>query len=151
MPCSVIGLGAYGREEKWTLRLAIRPGGVVAFELVRDAGTTIADFVGLVDKANAHLNLVAPNVPHTLMWDNLSSHLNAAVSNAAEGAGHRCIARPPYRPCDAPIEYVFNQVEQQLTKAMYRVKTDAEFIHEVQAIISNLGTFDATFLHCGYQ
>ena len=154
--CSVRGVGAYGREGtgKWTLRLAIRPAGIVAFQFVQKAGTTTDDFVDLVQAANTFLVNASPGVQHTYLWDNLSSHLNARVTNAVHFAGHRCIARPPYRPADAPIEYIFNQLEQQLQKAMYTVHTDADFVREIHTAIANLGRgvggFDSTFRHCGY-
>ncbi len=60
------------------------------------------------------------------------------------------MARPAYRPNDAPIEYFFNQVEQGLKSRMYEIKTEADFVAAVHNIIANLQGVRATFEYCGY-
>ena len=84
------------------------------------------------------------------MWDNLAAHHHASVFNHVTTAGHRCVARPPYRPQDGPIEYVFNTIEQELKMRMHLVTDDNSFRTEVMNIISGLSGFDNYFVHCGY-
>jgi hypothetical protein len=148
--------GPYGHTEKWTLILTVSPCGRKWFRFKKEAGTTTAVF-------NAHVRRVAVSLPdplsvppagpsRTFMWDNLNSHLSAVVTNTVYAAGHTIMTRAPYRPCDGPIEYVFNQLQQELTKRLYLVKNDADLVREVTNIVMNItaAAIDNTFRHCGY-
>lgn len=53
---------------------------------------------------------------------------------------------------DGPIEFVFNELQAQLSKRLHEARDDATFHTLVLSIITNLGAnFDHTFAHCGYQ
>ncbi len=91
-----------------------------------------------------------PGPVRTFLWDNLTSHHSPVVVNSVYAAGHRIVPRPPYRPCDGPIEYVFNQLEQRLKDKLYVIRSDVDLVHWVNIIVMNLSGFDATFVHCGY-
>ena len=60
------------------------------------------------------------------------------------------LQRPPYRPVDGPIEYIFNQLQNQLTLRAGEISDDVTFSALVYSILTNLSGFDATFVHCGY-
>mmetsp|Transcript_29169 Transcript_29169/g.67786 ORF Transcript_29169/g.67786 Transcript_29169/m.67786 type:complete len:89 (-) Transcript_29169:70-336(-) len=87
------------------------------------------------------------------MWDNLPHvHDNAEVFNVMDAAGHRVLARPKYRPQDGPIEYVFNQLQRELSKIIHTIANEHEFVQAITTIITNItgASIDATFVHCGY-
>jgi len=117
-------------------------------------GTTVGifdQFIGsIVASLPDPLALVNPGPQRTFLWDNLTSHHAPQVFNTVTLAGHRVLARPPYRPVDGPIEYVFNQLQQELSHRIHHIPNEAAFVQEVHAIVTNLGGFDATFQHCGY-
>jgi hypothetical protein len=87
---------------------------------------------------------------YTYMHDNLSAHKEASVQNAITAAGHRSLLRAAYNPVDGPIEYVFNQLQCELTHRINEITDDASFVRVVHSIITNLRGFDGTFVHCGY-
>lgn len=95
---------------------------------------------------------LGPNEPkRTIMHDNLSSHLQGATYDMVRRHGHQMIARVPYSPSDAPIEFAFNQLGNQLRLCSDRITNLQELIHEIPIIIANMTGFDACFAHCGYQ
>ncbi|KAJ1407255.1 hypothetical protein B484DRAFT_337287 [Ochromonadaceae sp. CCMP2298] len=65
-------------------------------------------------------------------------------------SGSQAIPRPPHRPQDGPIEFIFNQLEVALQQHMYQVMDETTLVGAVHACISNLKGFRETFLHCGY-
>jgi hypothetical protein len=61
------------------------------------------------------------------------------------------VFRAPYYPCDGPIEYFFNHLQQQLTMEMYNVSAEAELRQAVAQICQRTNDhFDGYFAHCGY-
>ena len=60
------------------------------------------------------------------------------------------MARPPYRPEDGPIEYVFNQYESGLRLKLYSIHTSEDLVRETHQILANIGGIQQTFHHCGY-
>ena len=142
--------GVYGHGEKWTLILGVDCAGHKWFRFAKVPGTTTAIFHTFVRDQILADPAVAASAPRTLMWDNLSAHRNAVVYNTVTGAGHRVLQRPPYRPVDGPIEYIFNQLQNQLTLRAGEISDDVTFSALVHSILTNLGGFDATFVHCGY-
>ena len=147
---SVREAGKYYRNgEKWTLILAVDCSRVVGFRFKKVAGTSVDEFNSFLrDDVLVNLPLNGPR--RTFMWDNLKSHLNNQVYNTIVNAGHRVLRRPPYWPSDGPIEFVFNQVQIQLTKRMYEIKNDNDLVNAMTTILTNLTGLDATFVHCGY-
>ena len=64
-------------------------------------------------------------------------------------AGHRLVFRAPYHPVDGPIEYVFNTIQQELTRALYRVNNRTDLMNEFAAVIARINDFAAYFIGCG--
>ena len=85
------------------------------------------------------------------MHDNLASHLKIRVAITINGAGHRVIARPPYRPQDAPCEFAFNTLQRELDIRADFIHNAADLAREVSNILTALPPMDAYFRHCGYQ
>lgn len=139
----------YRTGEKWTLILAVECDRVVGFRFKKMAGTSADEFNSFI-RDDVLVNLPPGGPRRTFMWDNLSSHLSTTVHNTVTFAGHRVLRRPPYRPSDGPIEYVFNQVQIQLTRRMYDIKNDNDLKRVMTSILSNLRGIEATFVHCGY-
>jgi transposase len=144
--------GPYGRGElaKWTLVMAISPCGDRYFTFQKISGTSTATFLAFVQAVLARCPSPPLGPQRTLLWDNLSAHGAAVVHNAVHAAGHRCTARPPYRPCDGPIEYVFNTFEQELQKRIRNIRTEVDLVAEAHHILANMGGFANYFTHCGY-
>ena len=141
--------GVYGHGDKFTIICAIGPEGVLGFWIRQVAGTTIEDFINFMQFQP--LSRLPVNGPRRMfMYDNLSSHLNARIGNLISAAGHRYIARPSYRPQDAPIEYAFNQLQAELRNRMYQINTPADLIRECTNIVQGMGNFDLLFQRCGY-
>lgn len=67
-------------------------------------------------------------------------------------AGQLCVRGPlvACRPEDGPIEYFFNQLEQELHRAFHRVNNETDLVREVNHISRNIRGMNATFQHCGY-
>lgn len=140
--------GPYGHDIKWTLILAIDTNGYVNHEFEPRAGTSSETFAAFITDTAAQL----PPGGHqrTFMWDNLTSHKTAETYLAVQQSGHRSLDRPPYRPVDGPIEYVFAWVEQELTKRLYEIKTHADLRHHMNLILAGLQSQDALFVRLGY-
>jgi len=156
--CRVRENGPYGHSEKWTIILGVDSAGRRWMRFKKVAGTTAVVLDALIRRVMGSLPspLVAPGhygpagQQRVFLWDNLTSHHSVLVMNSVYAAGHRVVARPPYRPCDGPIEYLFNQLQRELTACPYKIKNDADLQREVSRIVMNLGGFNATFAHCGY-
>lgn len=89
----------------------------------------------------------------TMMHDNLSSHKAAEIYDTIYTAGHRVICRPPYRPYEAPIEWVFNQLACSVRSKWATINTEQELMDAIIQIIENrdgLGGFYELFQLCGY-
>ena len=88
--------------------------------------------------------------PKTILMDNLSSHYDATAWAIVAAAGHRFLPRPAYAPCDAPIEYVFNNLEGALRTRLHVINNNHDLVAAVYNIIGNMIGFDRFFIHCGY-
>jgi transposase len=93
------------------------------------------------------------------MWDNLSVHKTALVSNTLQNRESRDrhlfypLARPPYQPKWAPIEYVFCQIAEELSNRVEAEWNEDSLRHALRTIVMGLGcdyVFNKTFAHCGY-
>jgi DDE superfamily endonuclease len=143
--------GPYGHDVKFTLIMAIDTSGFKHATFTQIVGTDAVTFYNFVLGILARLAQVVPFQPKMFMWDNLSSHLSPPLINAIYNAGHSIMNRPPYSPVDGPIEYVFNEIENQLKGRLYQIANHNDLNVAMHAIITGLGAnFDATFVHCGY-
>ena len=120
--------GLHGDREKWTLILAIDSTGKKAFTLRKVAGTSTEDFAVFVNKILGSSTCPVGGPPRTFLWDNLRSHKSARIVNLVYNAGHHIVCRPPYRPQDGPIEYVFNMLEQELPHHLHTVQGKSQLL-----------------------
>ena len=144
--------GPYGHRERWNLILAISPTGRRWFRFSRANTDAIvyADFVRHI--VTSLPTLGSPLfVRRTFLHDNLSAHHHALVTQTITNAGHRVLPRPPYRPCDGPIEYQFNTIAGELQKRLHLIRGTQDLQQAMYDIVANLHGFDASFTHCGYQ
>jgi hypothetical protein len=91
------------------------------------------------------------------MWDNLSVHNTAYVTQIIQGRPtanrFRTVNRPPYHAKIAPIEYVICELACELDRRVQRNWTAIELrqnIEEIASMIGRNGGFQRTFVHCGY-
>ena len=92
-----------------------------------------------------------------IMWDNLSVHTTAYVTNVIrDRASHNnfySVNRPPYRPKIAPIEYIFCELAAELERRCLRSWTIVDLRANIQNILSTIGRngkLYSTFIHCNY-
>lgn len=65
--------------------------------------------------------------------------------------GHQIVFRAPYWPVDGPIEYVFNVIEQALTRRMYAIRDSNDLLAAIHEIIRAIPNFVNWFHHVGYR
>ena len=142
--------GIYGHRNKWTLIVAICPTGLLHLRFEKEPGTTTEIFNQFCDQLCNQFIAAAPQ--RRLIFDNLGSHLANRVVNTIHASGHTYTQRPPYRPCDGPIEFFFNMLQQELTHRMYLINNEADLRQQVRNIAQSLSGngFDALFRKCGY-
>ena len=94
------------------------------------------------------------------LWDNLALHGTAYVSRTLEMRPTRhqfrflAIPRPPYQPKFAPIEYVFCQIANELSRKTNENDTPIDLrrkLTNICTVVGNEGKLDRTFQHCGYE
>jgi len=113
-----------------------------------------ADFMtrSLDDIANNPLPLpVQPD--RKILHDNLAAHKSPDVVQAIDGhqsGRFEVICRPPYRPYEGPIEYIFCQIADALNRRAHTIRSYLDLRNAIIAIIPTLTGFDNTFRHCGY-
>ena len=91
------------------------------------------------------------NQSRILLWDNLSSHCAPLIHETVEARyGHVIIRRPPYRPADAPIEYVFCQLMAALQRRTFSLSNMPSLMLAIQNCVVNLKGFNALFEDLGY-
>mmetsp|Transcript_21396 Transcript_21396/g.47565 ORF Transcript_21396/g.47565 Transcript_21396/m.47565 type:complete len:96 (+) Transcript_21396:922-1209(+) len=69
------------------------------------------------------------------------------------GHGHRVICRVPYRPNEAPIEFVFDMVACEVRRRWANIQDENELHKNICDILDSragLGGFDELFRNCGY-
>lgn len=143
--------GHYEKGDHYTGIIGVSPCGHVWFRLMHQAGMNGAEFLSFLLHIFANPPANAP-AARTVLFDNLGCHTSPTIFNAVQAAGHRYVCRPPYRPCDGPVEYCIHQVEENLVKMAYVVNPGDRLGFE-QAIfdcVSNITGIDETFVHCGY-
>ena len=147
----VVEDGPYGHSEKFTLTLGIGGNGDRWMWFQRKAGTSIEDILDVVNEMMDDLPDGNQVRRRCFLCDNLASHKNPLVRNAVVARGHRLVLRPPYAPWVAPIEYVFNVIEQQLALAMHTINGPGELEEFINMVVLNMGGFRPFFEHCGYS
>ena len=166
----VVKPGHYSRDTKLTILLAVEAGDPVLpaatrglvqnkrqwLRILRKAGTSTADFNDYVQSICVDLDVKHPNGMvgnrrRVFMWDNLSSHLSPIIHQTVEGNfNHLIVRRPPYKPSDAPIKYVFCSLICELQHRTFQHDNLNELIHSIQIVITNLQGFNNTFNKLGY-
>jgi hypothetical protein len=146
--------GPFGHSVKWTLKCAIAGGDghECWVDMQQVAGTAIVDFAAYIEGI---LDSIPPGNAQRrrcFIMDNLTSHVNIAITQIIHAAGHRIVFRAPYYPVDVPIEYSFNTVQQELNKKVYGIKTHPQLQQAVFEIIGQMAQqgFERYFTHCGY-
>jgi transposase len=87
----------------------------------------------------------------TIIWDRLSSHLNAVVVGLLEAAGHRVVSLPAYSPDLNPIEEAFSKLKAFLRVAEARSREALDLaIAGVRGLISASDVL-GWFGHAGYR
>ena len=114
-----------------------------------DVGTTTAVFKDYLD--HDVIDNFEPNEPpNTFLWDNLGSHKADEVAELVYSRGHHILCRPPYRPHDGPIEWVFDQLACELRLRWNVINCDRDLIREINNIFTNLRGCDSTFQKLDY-
>lgn len=123
------------------------------YRVSTDSGTTIEGYRSFLE--NDVFPYFRDDEPQrTLMHDNLSSHKAPEIYDTIYDAGHRVICRPPYRPYEAPIEWVFNQLACAVRLKWKKIKNEEDLVDTIISIIENrdgLGGFYELFQLCGYK
>ena len=128
--------------------------GCVYYELSQAAGTSTDTYFSFIQQmCNNFLPTLgdAGFVQRTIIHDNLRSHLNVRVTAAIHLAGHHVVPRPPYRPCDAPVKFAFNELQRELDVRSFNTSSGHDLGQQIGAILQGMHGMDATFVHCGYQ
>ena len=166
----VVKPGHYSRDTKLTVILAVEAGDPELAPEVRGSidnprrwlrimvkpGTTTLDFNDFLvsvcqEIQNNHPIGMIGNHSRVFLWDNLRSHCSPIIHQTVEGEyGHIIIRRPPYKPSDAPIEYVFCHLICELQGRTYNINNLNELIHSIQLVVTNLRGFNNTFNKLGY-
>ena len=85
------------------------------------------------------------------LWDNLRAHKSPLLYHTVEGGRrHRIKPRPPYMPCDGPIEYVFCQLQGKLNKDINNIHNLNDLERSIYTAVANLRGFHNMFAHCSY-
>ena len=164
--------GNYSRDTNITVILAIEPGDPTLpantrgsiqcprrwYRILQKKSVTAFEFADFISYMLS--NIVTNPVPlqqqpsRTIMFDNLSSHLAPITIQAIDGHPSGLfdhVPRPPYRPYEGPIEYVFCVLADALNRRCHQIMTTDDLFVAITRIIPNLSHFDNTFIKCGYQ
>ena len=160
-------VGNYGRgSAKLTLILAVEAGDPdlescqlgsitkprIWYHLSPDKGTSTVGYVDFL-KHSLMNKFEANERQRTIMHDNLSSHKADEVVDTIYDHGHRVICRVPYRPNEAPIEFVFDMVACEVRRRWATIRDENELHDNIRDILDSragLGGFDKLFRNCGY-
>ena len=166
----VVKLGHYSRDTKLTIILAVEAGDPALQPEVRGsiqnprrwlrihikAGTTTLDFNNFLrhvctNLAENHPNGMIGNHSRVYLRDNLTSRCSPIIHQTVEGEfEHLIIRRPPYKPSDSPIEYVFCNLMQELQTRTFEVNNFVQLAQAIQNVVAHLGGFNNTFNKLGY-
>ena len=121
--------------------------------ILHKAGTSTLDFNEFLDSIcqdlqNNRPEGMAGNDSRVFLWDNLSSHCSPIIHQTVEGTyNHLIVRRPPYKPSDAPIEYIFCQLVGALQSRTFDCNNLNELINAIQQVVTNLRGFENTFIN----
>ena len=166
----IVRPGHYSRDTKLTLILGVEPGDPALpphingsttnprrwYRIMLKAGTTAFEFNDFVEMVCNDLQNHPPpaqngNHNRVFLWDNLSSHCAPLIHQTVEGTfNHQIVRRPPYRPRDAPIEYVFCQLITGLQLCTFNINNLVDLVQQIQFVITNLNGFNNLFGSLGY-
>ncbi len=113
----VIKKGHYSKSAKLTLICSIESGDPdklphelgslerprIWYRIAEKGGTSLEDYCSYIEGVIDTFEDTEPQ--RTFIHDNLSSHIHHSIRDLIHGSGHRVVRRPPYYPCDAPIEF----------------------------------------------
>ena len=85
------------------------------------------------------------------LCDKLASHRIPLVRGAVLESGHSLMFCPPYAPWIAPIEYVFNVIQHQLSVHVHGITRIAQLRTTIDRIVLDMGSFVLYYLHCAYH
>ena len=114
------------------------------------SGTTYTDFYSFMLRIITDLGPGTPQRRFCFILDNLIVHTNPMVIVLILLAGHRFVFRAPYWPKDAPIEYVFNVLENALNIRMHEIFDDGDIRRVLCDTLRNIHWFSEWFHHVGY-
>ena len=147
--------GPYQREGSTRLILAIMADPNLGRRWVEIShgrgGTTYDDFYNFILRIIIDLGPGSPQRRFCFILDNLIVHTNPTVLLLILVAGHRFVFRAPYWPKDAPIEYVFNTIENALTIRMHEIYSDADLARVIHETLRSILSFMNWFDHVGYS
>jgi hypothetical protein len=163
----VVKKGNYSRDVKLTVILAIEAGdpaipagqdGSIEYprrwiKVSALAGTNAETFHSFImDDVIGTFEAEGIHHRRTFMWDNLGAHLAGPLYDDVWEQGHQCIARPPYRPEDAPIEFIFQQLSAEIRRKWSVIHNQNDLLREIHTVAATrLFGFDNTFEACGYN
>jgi hypothetical protein len=145
--------GHYSRDTKFTVIIAVASTGERWMLIRQVQGTTAQLFEQFLSMdVLPGLSAIQPPRIFNLLMDNLNSHRSPRVANAIYFAGHRPMFRPPYRPHDAPIEFIINQIDNLLHQNIYNVQNNHDLFTILPTLFNQItnAAITNTFVHCGY-
>jgi hypothetical protein len=152
--------GPYNHSEKYTITAAIRGGanGGCWIDVSLRTGTDVMDTYDVLQMIINQLgqggvnDVTGIDNTQTFICDNLAAHHNTLIRLLINNNQHCLVFRAPYYPCDGPIEYFFNYLQQQLTLELYNVRTGDDLRQAVAHICQRTNEhFDSSYFeHCGY-
>ena len=115
-----------------------------------DGGTTVERFTEFILDILDTLPHGDEGRRYCFVMDNLNVHHDAEVAALIFAQGHLIAFRSPYYAKDGAIEYIFNSIQQELTKRLSDIQTEADLLFNVGNIIFNMINFRPYFRHCGF-
>ena len=101
------------------------------YKISRDSDTTVEAYQTFLENdVMDHFNDDEPQ--RTLLHDNLFAHKADEIYEAVYSRGHRVICRPPHRPYEAPIEWVFKQLACSVRSKWEEINNEDELIDEIE-------------------
>jgi transposase len=96
---------------------------------------TLSEFIEWILNDIGHADPANGIRQRCFTMDNLYVHHNPLIAQMIFAKGHRLAFRAPYYPVDGPIEYVFNTLQQALTRRLYLIHTQNDLYVHIHAII----------------
>jgi transposase len=145
--------GQYTRSTKLSVIVCVAATGDRWIRVRQVAGTSAAAFESfLTEEVLPGLTAMQPPRVMNILMDNLNSHHAPRVVNSIYFSGHRPMFRPPYRPQDAPIEYIINQIDTKLRQRCFEIENEDILVGMIPQVFTEIEdeAIRNTFIHCGY-